>query len=75
MATPHKCPKCNGTGFLTYSPQFGPYYKNEGIAAVLAGPWHCDVCQGGIIWDCDKSIGDIHITEPMSRHQIEEMKA
>lgn len=44
--TPHKCPKCNGTGWLYWNPAFGPL---AGPTA-SAGPWHCNVCQGGIIW-------------------------
>ena len=42
---PHKCPKCNGTGYLRYNPQM-PFSDTSSC-----GPWHCNACVNGIIWE------------------------
>jgi hypothetical protein len=46
MAIPHKCPKCNGLGWLQYDPQ-SPF--NTGSTA--CGPWQCNACTNGIIYE------------------------
>lgn len=45
MSTPHKCPKCDGKGWLLFDPQM-PY----ATASTSSGPWKCDVCQEGVLW-------------------------
>jgi len=47
MGKPHKCPKCNGTGWLPYNPQ-APYMTES---TSTQPQWHCDVCVSGIIWE------------------------
>jgi len=42
---PHKCPKCNGFGYLQYNPSM-PF---SGCSTSL-GPWKCDVCNNGVLW-------------------------
>ena len=49
MSTPHKCPKCNGIGFLQYDPN-NPFSDITGTSTENFGKWHCNVCQSGIIW-------------------------
>lgn len=46
MGKPHKCPKCNGTGFLPFDPLMGWQ-----VSTTSCGPWQCNVCQSGIIWE------------------------
>jgi len=41
---PHKCPKCDGIGWLQYDPNM-PWQ-----ITTLAGPWQCNACINGIIW-------------------------
>ena len=43
--TPHKCPKCDGKGWLRYHPAM-PF----SMAEEHEGAWRCDVCESGIIW-------------------------
>lgn len=44
-AEPHKCPKCDGYGWLQYDPTM-PFGANTS-----AGPWQCPACSGtGILW-------------------------
>lgn len=59
MSTPHKCPKCNGTGWLQFNPQTGPI----GIGT-SCGPWVCDVCHKGIIWEQLPDIEIVVTPEP-----------
>ncbi len=44
--TPHKCPKCDGVGFLQYNPAIGPF----AAATSACGPWQCNVCENGVIF-------------------------
>lgn len=44
--TPHKCPKCNACGFLSYNPALGPQWTFQSTQT----NWACDVCERGIIW-------------------------
>lgn len=41
--TPHKCPKCDGKGWVNFEPETGRF---EGAPQM----WRCDVCEAGIIW-------------------------
>ena len=43
--TPHKCPKCDGKGWLSFDPAVGPKMLWQ-----TGEWWHCDVCESGIIW-------------------------
>ena len=43
--TPHKCPKCDGKGWLSFDPAVGPKMLWQ-----TGDWWHCDVCESGIIW-------------------------
>ena len=50
QSTPHKCPKCDGRGWLSFDP-----YSSLGLHPDLAKgedktPFRCDVCESGIIW-------------------------
>jgi len=42
---PHNCPKCSGVGYLRYNPQM-PFSDTASC-----GPWQCNACVNGIIWD------------------------
>ena len=53
--TPHKCPKCDGKGWLGYDPTTGlGNYRDvdpvTGLRDPRGVPWRCDVCESGIIW-------------------------
>ena len=43
--TPHKCPKCDGKGWLAFDPAVGPK-----MLWLTGDWWRCDVCESGIIW-------------------------
>ena len=43
--TPHKCPKCDGKGWLSFDPAVGPKMLWQ-----TGEWWNCDVCESGIIW-------------------------
>ena len=52
MNTPHKCPKCNGVGYLKYDPS-NPFGDVTGTATSGFGRWNCNACTNGIIWSYD----------------------
>lgn len=51
--TPHKCPKCNGLGWLRYDPRIPTAQEHTS-----AGPWMCPPCGGtGILWSSPTAPG------------------
>ena len=52
MATPHKCPVCNGTGLVSVPP--GVAGDVETFTTASFGPWECRPCEGeGVLWRAD----------------------
>lgn len=49
MSTPHRCPVCNGHGYVSYPPGIA---DGQPFSSSSAGPWPCHACEGGgIIWE------------------------
>ena len=50
MATPHKCPLCNGTGLVGRNPYIAGDVQEWSDSS--SGPWQCHGCYGsGIVWE------------------------
>ena len=59
-ATPHRCPVCNGQGYVARPPHIAG--DQQEWVDTSAGPWPCRACLAtGLIWSNQRPLYDIEI--------------